>query len=156
MQLTSDTSGLLSVKGSGITVRPAGLNKALASLFIVGSALFVLGSVSAYLNAVGSTADSLTYFVDSIFFTAASFSQLLQAQTPAMTDVDIDSQHQRAPVRLRAWLPKDLNWLAAITQFPGTVYFNISTLAALAHNATVAEQDRRVWRPDLSARHCSC
>jgi hypothetical protein len=29
------------------------------------------------------------------------------------------------------------------------VYFNISTLAAVAHNATVAEQDRRVWRPDF-------
>jgi NADH:ubiquinone oxidoreductase subunit H len=140
---------VLSAKGSGMTVRPAGLNNAIASLFIVGSALFVLASVPAYLNAVGSTADSVTYFVGSIFFTAASFSQLLQAQTPAMTDVDIDSQHQRAPVRLRAWLPKDRNWLAAITQFPGTVYFNISTLAALAHNATVAQQDRRVWRPDF-------
>jgi hypothetical protein len=64
------------VKGSGMTVRPSGLNNAIASLFIVGSALFVLGSVPAYLNAVGSTADSVTYFVGSIFFTAASFSQL--------------------------------------------------------------------------------
>jgi hypothetical protein len=132
-----------------MTVRPAGLNNAIASLFIVGSPSSYWDRCRPYLNAVGSTADSVTYFVGSIFFTAASFSQLLQAQTPAMTDVDIDSQHQRAPVRLRAWLPKDRNWLAAITQFPGTVYFNISTLAALAHNATVAQQDRRVWRPDL-------
>jgi hypothetical protein len=132
-----------------MTVRPSGLNNAIASLFIVGSAFFVLGSVLAYLNAVGSTADSVTYFVGSIFFTAASFSQLLQAQTPAMTDVDMDSQHQRAPVRLWAWLPKDRNWLAAITQFPGTLYFNISTFAALAHNMTVTQQDRRIWRPDF-------
>jgi len=29
------------------------------------------------------------------------------------------------------------------------VFFNISTLAALAHNATAAEENRRVWRPDL-------
>ena len=78
----SDTSGVLSVKGSGMTVRPAGLNNAIASLFIVGSALFALGSVPAYVNAVGATADSVTYFVGSLFFTAASFSQLLQAQTP--------------------------------------------------------------------------
>lgn len=132
-----------------MTVRPVGLNSAIAWLFIIGSALFALGSVPAYLNAVGATVDSVTYFVGSIFFTAASFAQLLQAQTPAMTEVDSDSQHQRAPVRFRAWLPHDRNWLAAITQFPGTVFFNISTLAALVHNATVKQQDRRIWRPDF-------
>ncbi|WP_239152683.1 hypothetical protein [Virgisporangium aurantiacum] len=53
------------------------------------------------------------------------------------------------PVRLWAWLPHDRNWLAAITQFPGTLFFNVSTLAALAHNASVREQDRHVWRPDI-------
>lgn len=52
-------------------------------------------------------------------------------------------------MRLWAWLPHDRNWLAAITQFPGTLSFNISTLAALVHNATVKQEDRRVWRPDL-------
>jgi hypothetical protein len=132
-----------------MTVRPVGLNGAIAWLFIIGSALFALGSVPAYVNAVGTTADSVTYFVGSIFFTAASFSQLVQAQTPAMTRVDHDSQHERAPVRLGAWLPHDRNWLAAITQFPGTLFFNISTSAALVHNATVKQEDRRIWRPDF-------
>jgi hypothetical protein len=132
-----------------MTVRPAGLNSAIAWLFIVGSALFALGSGPAYINAVGTVVDSVTYFVGSIFFTAASFAQLLQAQTPAMTEVDIDSQRQRAPVRLSAWLPHDRNWLAAITQFPGTLFFNLSTAAALLHNATVKQQDRRIWRPDF-------
>jgi hypothetical protein len=70
-----------------MTLRPAGLNEAIACLFMVGSALFLLGSVPAYVNAVGATADSITYFIGSIFFTAASFKQLLQAQTPAMTEV---------------------------------------------------------------------
>jgi hypothetical protein len=132
-----------------MTVRPARLNATVAGLFIIGSALFALGSVPAYVNAVGTTADSVTYFVGSIFFTAASFAQLVQAQTPAMTEVDVDSQHQRAPVRLGAWLPHDRNWLAAITQFPGTLFFNISTAAALVHNATVKQEDRRIWRPDF-------
>jgi len=132
-----------------MAVRPVVPNTAIASLFIVGSALFVLGSVPAYANAVGATIDGVTYFVGSIFFTAASFAQLVQAQTPAMTDLDAEFQDRRAAVRLRAWLPHDRNWLAAITQFPGTLFFNISTLAALVHNATVKEQDRRVWRPDF-------
>jgi hypothetical protein len=132
-----------------MAVRPVGLNAAIAWLFIIGAALFVLGSVPAYLNAVGATVDSVTYFAGSIFFTAASFAQLLQAQTPAMTEVDAGSQYTRAPIRWRAWLPHDRNWLAAITQFPGTIFFNISTLAALAHNLTTQQQDRRVWRPDF-------
>jgi hypothetical protein len=132
-----------------MTARPVALNAAIASLFIIGSALFALGSVPAYINAVGATADGVTYFVGSIFFTAASFAQLVQAQTPAMTIVDADSESTRAQVRLRAWLPHDRNWLAAITQFPGTLFFNISTFVALAQNLTVQQQDRHVWRPDF-------
>jgi hypothetical protein len=132
-----------------VTVKPATLNAAIAWLFIIGSALFVLGSVPAYVNAVGATADSVTYFVGSLFFTAASFAQLVQAQSPAMTEVDAESQYKSAPVRFKAWLPHDLNWLAAITQFPGTLFFNISTAATLVHNTTAKQEDRRVWRPDL-------
>jgi hypothetical protein len=131
------------------TVKPASLNAAIAWLFVIGSALFVLGSVPAYLNAVGATADSVTYFVGSLFFTAASFAQLVQAQSPAMTGVDSESQAQPAPVRFKAWLPHDRNWLAAITQFPGTLFFNISTGATLVHNITVKQEDRRIWRPDF-------
>jgi hypothetical protein len=130
-------------------LKPGGLNSTIAWLFIVGSACFVLGSVPAYIDAVGGTADSVTYFVGSLFFTSASFCQLLQAQSPAMTDVDERGQHIAAPVRLWSLQPHDRNWLAAATQFPGTLLFNISTLAALAHNATAQQQDRRVWRPDL-------
>jgi hypothetical protein len=125
------------------------LNSAIAWLFIVGSACFVLGSVPAYVRAVGATIDGVTYFVGSLFFTAASFSQLVQAQSPTMTGVDGRQQHRRAPVRLWAWLNHDRNWLAAATQFPGTLFFNISTLAALAHNATAREEDKHVWRPDF-------
>ena len=130
-------------------VRPIRLNAAIASLFVLGSACFVLGSVPAYLNSVGGVIDGLTYFVGSIFFTTASFLQLLQAQTPSMTGVDEGRQYTPEPVTIWRRMPHDRNWLAAITQFPGTLFFNVSTLAALAHNASVQEQDRHVWRPDL-------
>ena len=46
------------------------------------------GLSRAYLSAVGEVADSVTFVVGSIFFTAASLGQLLQAQTPAMTSRD--------------------------------------------------------------------
>jgi hypothetical protein len=130
-------------------MRPARLNAATASLFVVGSACFVLGSVPAYVNAVGGVADGITYFIGSIFFTAASFLQLLQAQTPSMTGVDDGRQNTPERVAIWRWLPHDRSWLAAITQLAGTLFFNVSTLAALAHNASVHEQDRHVWRPDV-------
>ena len=132
-----------------MTVRPARLNAAIAWLFMVGSACFVLGSVPAYLDAVGSWVDGITYVVGSLFFTTASYFQLVQAQSPATTDVDRASQHMPVRARLRGWLPHERNWLAAATQFPGTLFFNISTVAALTHNATAAETNRYVWRPDL-------
>ncbi len=132
-----------------MSVRPERLNAVIAWLFMVGSACFVLGSVPAYLNAVGGWVDGITYVVGSIFFTSASVCQLVQAQSPATTAVDEVTQHESAPVHLWRWLPHDRNWLAAAVQFPGTVFFNISTIAALTHNATAAESDRYVWRPDL-------
>ena len=130
-------------------VRPVRLNATIAWLFMAGSACFVVGSVPAYLNAIGGWADGITYVVGSVFFTSASYCQLAQAQSPATTAVDEVTQHQPAPVHVWGWRPHDRNWLAAATQFPGTLFFNISTIAALTHNATAAESDRYVWRPDL-------
>lgn len=132
-----------------MTVRPVRLNAAIAWLFMVGAACFVLGSVPAFATAVGGPLDGVTYFIGSLFFTSASFCQLVQAQSPATTGVDAIAQHVAVPVRWRGWLPHDHGWVAAATQFPGTLFFNISTAAALTHNATAAQSDRYVWRPDF-------
>jgi hypothetical protein len=128
---------------------PARLNSAIASLFMLGASCFALGSVPAYLRAVGADADAMTFFVGSVFFTSASYCQLLQAQSPGMTGVDEQVQHTRVRARPWAWRPHDKNWLAAATQFPGTLFFNISTLAATVNNLTTAEADKHVWRPDV-------
>ena len=130
-------------------LRPVRLNTSIAWLFMIGSTCFALGSVPMYVNAVGGSADAMTYFVGSIFFTSASYLQLVQSQSPAMTGVDTDEQEERRRAHLFGWHPGDRNWMAAITQFPGTVFFNISTFAALAHNLTTAEVDENVWRPDF-------
>lgn len=116
---------------------------------MIGSACFVVGSVPAYLDAVGAQADAWTYVVGAVFFTSASFCQLLQAQTPAMTAADELSQHRRTPVRWWAWLPHDRGWMAAATQFPGTLCFNVSTIAALATYTSTQAENQHVWRPDV-------
>jgi hypothetical protein len=66
-----------------------------------------------------------------------------------MTSPDPSERETPGRLRLWGWLPHDQNWIAAVTQFPGTLLFNVSTTAALAHNMTTAEEDRQVWRPDL-------
>ena len=130
-------------------VEPAHLNFALAWLFMLGASCFALGAIPAYVHAVGADADAITFFVGSIFFTSASYLQLVQAQSQGMTDVDEQRQHTLVRVLPWAWRPGDKNWLAAATQFPGTLFFNISTFAETAHNLTASEADRHVWRPDI-------
>jgi hypothetical protein len=132
-----------------VRVEPARLNFALAWLFMLGASCFALGAIPAYVHAVGADADAITFFVGSIFFTSASYLQLVQAQSPGMTDVDEQRQHTRVRAVPWAWRPGDKNWLAAATQFPGTLFFNISTFAETAHNLTAAEADKHVWRPDI-------
>jgi hypothetical protein len=133
----------------GMRVEPARLNSAIAWLFVVGASCFALGTLPAYVRAVGGAVDATTFFVGSIFFTSASYCQLVQAQSPGTTGVDQRSQHERVGVRPWAWRPGDKGWLAAATQLPGTLFFNHSTFAALAHNLSASEADRHVWRPDV-------
>jgi hypothetical protein len=132
-----------------VRAKPARLNSAIAWLFVVGASCFALGTIPAYVDAVGGAADATTFFVGSIFFTSASYCQLVQAQSPGMIGVDERGQHARVGVRPWAWLPGDKGWLAAATQFPGTLFFNHSTFAALAHNLSASEADKHVWRPDV-------
>jgi len=71
---------------SGLSVsmraQPARLNSAIAWLFVLGASCFALGTIPAYVDAVGAAADATTFFVGSIFFTSASYFQLVQAQSP--------------------------------------------------------------------------
>lgn len=131
-----------------IRVAPVGLNSAIARLFMVGASCFAIGVLPSYSSAVGSAIGSLTFFIGSLFFTSASYLQLLQAQTPAMTDVAARAEHEATPLVMTAWKWRDRNWVAAATQFPGTLCFNVSTAAAMVTNLASVKQDRYVWRPD--------
>lgn len=95
----------------------------IAALFIVGSSCFALGAFPPYAAAVGATADNVTYFVGSLFFTAAALLQFRSSTTR-------------------------LDRLAGLVQLVGTLFFNRSTFQALQHNLTAVEVDRHVWRPD--------
>ena len=130
-------------------LKPRHLNTSIAALFMIGSAGFAVGSVPAYASAVGTVADAVTFFVASIFFTSASFGQLLQSQSPALAAAGGARDEQRQAVRWLAWLPHDKSWLAAATQFPGTLFFNATTFWAMVQGLSPRQYDHVVWRPDF-------
>jgi hypothetical protein len=92
-------------------------------LFAIGSFCFALGAFPLYARLVGASADDVTYFVGSLFFTTAAALQLWQ------------SDH-----RLAFW--------ASLVQFAGTLFFNRSTFQAMNQNLSASGADRDVWRPD--------
>lgn len=98
--------------------------------FMIGSALFAVGSAPGLSDALGSRACNTSFFIGAWFFTAAAFVQL-QLSGP--------SRNERNALRAL--------WLAAATQFLGTLLFNVSTGAALDVNTVAAEQ-HLVWAPD--------
>ena len=140
-RLPHDDLGLL-------RARPRRLNTAIAVLFMIGSLGFALGSTGFYAGAVTYAADAVTFFVASLFFTAASFLQLVQSQSPAMAP-DAGDDHRSAAVHLLAWRPRDLAWWAAAVQFPGTLYFNVTTFQAIGTSTRSTQYDAVVWRPDF-------
>jgi hypothetical protein len=104
-------------------------------LFAVGATCFALGAAPGYAHSAGSVADSLTFFVGSIFFTGAAFLQFLGAS------------------RARRIL-HSLDWWACLVQLAGTIFFNLSTFKAMQANLSVAKLDHLVWRPDAYGSVC--
>ncbi|HYJ50112.1 MAG TPA: hypothetical protein VEX12_09360 [Microbacterium sp.] len=108
--------------------------------FAIGSIFFALGAVPFYADAVGEIITNLTFFVGAIFFTLAALIQLLLSG--------------RRPPRQGSNRADRSDWWAAAVQFVGTLFFNLSTTAALI---TAIDTDARVgsgWRPDAWGSIC--
>lgn len=95
-------------------------------LFAAGSAFFAAATAPGFSMAAGAGATNLLCFVGSWFFTAAAWMQQHLS--------DRDSR---------------LEWYSAVSQFAGTVLFNISTGFALALQQ-VQERRHLVWTPDAA------
>jgi len=98
-------------------------------LFAIGSLCFAVASMLSQWASVPRPGIGVTFFVGSIFFTTAAFVQLRAAQTHG-------------------------DRVASLIQFAGTLFFNVSTFAAM-NTALDAEQvDLRVWTPDVLGSIC--
>ena len=121
----------------------------IAILFMVGSACFALGSVPAYVGSVGATADGITFFVGSIFFTSAALLVYLEAVNSVRS-----LENTSTRVRLLSWEPARIDWWASLIQLAGTLFFNRSTFQALQTNLTASEANQMIWRPDVLGSIC--
>jgi hypothetical protein len=119
--------------------------------FALGSTCFLIGPLPGYVQLVGESADAVTFFVGSILFTAAAYLQYLEAVS---VEPDIDSKRRRPRLRRVSWEPDRIDWLSSAVQFAGTIFFNISTFAAMKHGLSSSQSDRRVWAPDAFGSIC--
>ena len=116
-------------------------------LFAIGSALFAIGTVPAYVSAVGRF-DAMTFFIGSLFFTAAGFLQYRES-------VDSGSSGpQHGWAKVLVFRPGQIDWIASAVQLAGTLWFNVSTANAMKQALSVSEQNHHVWRPDALGSIC--
>ncbi len=120
-------------------------------LFAVGSVCFALGSFPPYVTAVGATPDNITYFVGSIFFTTASFLQYMEVASAPSALVEPRRKGPGSLLRIRH---RRIDWWAAAIQLLGTLWFNRTTLSALAVGLGAAPGHHPVWRPDALGSIC--
>ncbi|HVC67634.1 MAG TPA: hypothetical protein VND44_08575 [Acidimicrobiales bacterium] len=131
---------------------PLALGWWIAVLFAVGATCFTVAAVPSLAAAVGTRTDNLVYFVGSLFFTSAGL--LLYAQVAGVDDPRVAGTGRRARMLLVP-RPRRIDWLAAVVQSAGTLFFNVSTGHALwATYTTTAGANRGVWRPDAFGSTC--
>src|SRR3954447_13354898 len=95
----------------------------MATFFALGSTCFLVGPFPGYVQLVGPTADAVTFFVGSIFFTAGG--------------------------ALQTWLAAAQGGAAlcaAVIQSAGTLFFNVTTFRALHTAVSATDYNRLVWR----------
>jgi hypothetical protein len=109
----------------------------MALAFAIGSLCFLVGPFPGYLALVGPTADAVTFFLGSVFFTVGGALQTWLA-----------APERRQPGAGRA------AWATAVVQFAGTLFFNVTTFQALHTAITAPDYDRLVWRPDAFGSVC--
>jgi hypothetical protein len=106
--------------------------------FAVGSLLFGVGAVVSASVLIDVVVTNLIFFTGALFFTAAAFIQLAMSRRPRRDVTRADA----------------LDWWAAVVQFGGTLFFNLSTTEALLNALDPTSHLRTGWRPDVFGSAC--
>jgi YrhK-like protein len=133
--------------GEPVWWRPRRREWWMATLFVLGSFCFLAGGVAAQWSRTSRPAIGVVFFVGSIFFTSAAYLQFAEA-------VNVERALERGPAtpagrwRPASWEPRRIDWLAALVQLVGTVFFNVTTFTGMKHGFSVRQTNARVWAPD--------
>ena len=117
-------------------------------LFAIGSVLFALGAFPPYATSFGAATTAYTFFVGSIFFTAAAFLQYREVVDALPTEAG------RPRRRFFVFRPRRIEWLAVAIQLAGTLFFNRSTGNACRIDLSAQAAQQTVWRPDAVGSVC--
>ena len=125
----------------------------IGTLFMVGSFCFALGTLPVYVDRVSVATVGWTFFVGSVFFTAAAYAQYQESITAPPGPGD-DATVPRGFRRIAVWAPHRIDWWASVIQFVGTLFFNVTTLAATRTDLAVVQARRWIWAPNVFG--CVC
>lgn len=138
-----------------LTWSPGDIGWRTAMLFMIGSACFALGAFPPFTAWVPTAVVGVVFFVGSLFFTAAGYSQFVQS-----INKEALAERRAAPgapsprLRLFALQPHRVDWWACVVQSLGTLWFNINTFAAMHEGLTVQQQNVHIWAPDYIGSLC--
>jgi hypothetical protein len=120
-------------------------------LFALGSLCFAGAAIASQWASSPRTSIDVTFFVGSLLFTSAACLQYTEAVN---VERDPPAHGERLRWRPVSWEPRRIDWLASLTQLVGTIFFNVSTFAALKHGLSTSQTNRRVWAPDAAGSIC--
>ena len=139
--------------GGGARHHGAALGVWIGVLFMIGAACFALASLPGVASRADPTAVGITFVVGAAFFTSAAALQHLQTIRAERTLDRAAPGPQRTATSYLAE-PRRLDWWVTAVQFLGTIFFNITTAAALNEALDTQEQIRRIWAPDALGSVC--
>lgn len=127
--------------------RPHSFNWWISVLFMIGSFHFISGSVLILVGSENTYLIDAIYFIGSIFFTAAGYSQYNQAINASDSVITDDKGVVKKKRRWFSLQTHNLGFWATFPQFLGTLQFNITTFLAFI-NFGMLGYDVKVWIPD--------
>jgi len=131
-----------------ILITKATLTWLMSLLFMIGAFCFVLASALSLVNYHSSFSINTIYFVGSLFFTLAAYTQFLEVINADITNESHITSSKRKWIWL-AYRPNNLGYLSSFTQLIGTIFFNINTFESYNTELSTLASDIIIWIPNL-------
>jgi hypothetical protein len=119
--------------------------------FAIGSACFAVAAIASQWASAPRPAIGVTFFVGSILFTAAAYLGFWEVVNVERGPIHVHVRHRLRPA---SWEPHRIDWLAALIQLVGTVFFNFSCFQGMKHGLDTKQENLRVWAPDAVGSIC--